>query len=182
MWLSVRMKSTLYIIIVLLYTAGVSRAAAQTADGIPARNQCVIDTVVKYGPKISPTYQKAVCTELVIQIIEKFHPLNKTDKRRIRIVTGKDVRELMATGSPLPKGVYYALTEKGIGNPVDDIRQVRAGDFVQFWTDTWGHCGIVKSINYKANTMDLYSSFPSTDGYGVQRFDIPAYCYFVRLQ
>lgn len=151
-------------------------------DTIPLRNQQVIDTIKKYGPIISPTYKKAVCTELVIPVIEKFHKLNKTDKNRIRIITGKNIQELIKEGSPIPKGVYYALTEKEIGEPVDILEDVLPGDFVQFWTDTWGHCGVVKSIDAKNKTMQLYSSFPSTDGYGIQLFRIPDYCFFVRMK
>ena len=151
-------------------------------ENITPRNRQVIDTVVKYGPHISPTYQKAVCTELVIKILEKFHPLTKTDKSRIRIITGKDIRELMTQDSPVPKGVYYALTSNGTGVSIDSLKDVQAGDFVQFWTETWGHCGIVKEVDTTNNTMDLYSSFPSTDGYGIQRFTIPNYCFFVRLK
>lgn len=60
--------------------------------------------------------------------------------------------------------------------------QVLPGDFVQFWTTTWGHCGIVKEIDVKNKTMSLYSSFPSTNGYGIQRFPIPDHSYFVRLK
>ena len=169
------------IIIILIIMSYISNFG-QSIDSIPDKNNCVVDTVIKYGPKISPTYKKAVCTELIIKVIEKFYVLDKTDKSRIRIITNEDIRTLMSKDSSIPKGVYYALTAKGIGIPIDNIQQVQAGDFVQFWTESWGHCGIVKSINYEANTMDLYSSFPSTDGYGIQCFNIPAYCYFVRLK
>lgn len=151
-------------------------------NDIPYKNQCVIDTVVKYGPKISSTYQKAVCTEMVIKVLEKFHYLDKTDKTRVRIITSENIQELLAKDSPVPKGVYTALIKKGVGIPIDDHKQVKPGDFVQFWTETWGHCGIVKSINLANQTMELYSSFPSTSGYGVQTFTIPKYCFFVRLK
>ena len=153
-----------------------------TADSIPTRNRQVIDTIVKYGASISPTYRKAVCTELIIPIIEKFHKLNRIDKNRIRIITNGDIQAMLKDGSPVPKGVYYALTENGTGEPIDNIDEVLPGDFVQFWTETWGHCGVVKSIDTQNMTMELYSSFPSTDGYGIQRFRIPTYCFFVRMK
>ena len=156
-------------------------SSAQAQD-TPPKNHQVIDTVIMYGAKISPTYHTAVCTELVIKVLEKFKRLSKTDKSRIRIITNKDIKELMSQDSSIPKGVYYALTSNGMGISVDSLKDVRAGDFVQFWTDTWGHCGIVKSIDINSNTMDLYSSSPSTDGYGIQRFLIPDYCFFVRLK
>ncbi len=165
-----------------IYFLTITTGFTQNVNDIPNRNSCVVDTVIKYGPKISTTYKKAVCTELVIKVIEKFYPLNKTDKSRIRIITNEDIHSLLSKNSSIPKGVYYALTTKGIGIPIDNMQDVKAGDFVQFWTETWGHCGIVKGINYETNTMDLYSSFPSTNGYGVQRFKIPQYCYFVRLK
>ncbi|MCL2328188.1 MAG: hypothetical protein FWC39_06695 [Bacteroidetes bacterium] len=174
-------KKTLFIFVMCLTH---SFCFAQTKNSIPLKNQCVIDTVLKYGQKISPTYQKAVCTELVIKIIEKFYVLDKTDKSRIRIITNQDIPTLLNNNSSITKGVYYALTTKGIGIPIDNLQEVLAGDFVQFWTDTqsWGHCGIVKSIDYETNTMLLYSSFPTTNGYGVQNFNIPQYCWFVRLK
>ena len=157
---------------------------AKSAAQIPEMNQCVIDTMIKYGPTISSTYNKAVCTELVIKVIEKIHPLDKTDKSRIRIITDKVICDLLENNSSITKGIYYALTAKEIGITVDDLADVLPGDFVQFWMDNclWGHCGVVKSINYEDNTMDLYSSFPSTNGYGIQTFPITKYCYFVRLK
>lgn len=151
-------------------------------DSVYSKNRQVVDTVIKYGAKISPTYNKAVCTELVIGILNKFYPLNKTDKSRIRIITNDNIQTLLSQNSSVPKGVYYALTEKGIGTSVDSLQYVLPGDFVQFWTDSWGHCGIIKSVDTKNNTMELYSSFPSTNGYGIQLFNVPKYCYFVRLK
>lgn len=148
----------------------------------PSKNQQIVDAIVKHGPAISSTYEKAVCTELVIKILEKFTPLDKTDKSRIRIITEDDIPTLLKQNSPIPKGVYHALISKGIGTAIDNFEQVQSGDFVQFWTDSWGHCGVVKSINLTTKTMQLYSSFPSTGGYGIQTFRIPKYCYFVRLK
>lgn len=148
---------------------------------LPTKNILVIESVKKYGAEISPTYEKAVCTELVIQIIEKIQPLEDIDKKIIRIITKENIQELLKVNSPIPKGVFYALTEKGIGFTVKK-QEVLEGDFVQFWTATWGHCGIVKSINLNKNEMELYSSFPSTNGYGIQKFSIPEHVFFVRLK
>lgn len=149
---------------------------------IPEKNKLVICTVKEFGPKISPTYEKAVCTEMVIQILEKIQPLNTVDKQRIRIITDENIQQLLKDNSDIPKGVYFALIKKGVGIPIDNINEVCEGDFVQFWTETWGHCGIIKSIDIKNNEMELYSSFPSTQGYGIQKFSISHYVYFVRLK
>ncbi|WP_028979624.1 hypothetical protein [Sporocytophaga myxococcoides] len=122
----------------------------------------VINCVVKNGPKISPTYEKAVCTELVIGVLKNFIKLTEEDKKRIRIITDENIYQLRSTNSPIPKGVYYALTKNGKGIPISKLENVQPGDFVQFWTLTWGHCGFVKSIDIANKTMELYSSFPST--------------------
>lgn len=172
------MNKTLLFLFILFTTISIH---AQEIS-IPQKNKDIVKSVIQFGPTISSTYEKAVCTELVIQIVEHFSPLTKTDKSRIRIITNENVYSLLKQNSPIPKGVYYALTSKGIGLPIDSVSDVLPGDFVQFWTGTWGHCGIVKTIDLTTKTMELYSSFPSTSGYGVQTFDIPEYCYFVRLK
>ncbi len=149
-------------------------------------NEQVIDTAVFYGRSISPTYQQAVCTEYVIGVLGHFVQLTHDDTVNIRIDQPRnsleDVYLQIENGSPEPKGVYYALIQKGIGTPIDDWAKVERGDFVQFWYPrSWGHCGIVDSIDLTTKKMWLHSSFPSTDGYGVQKFSIPDYTWFVRL-
>ena len=148
---------------------------------LPPKNQIVVNTVKKYGPEISSTYEKAVCTEFVIQVLEKIQDLDKIDRNRIRIITDKSIQELLKSGSNIPKGVYFSLTEKGIGIAIDNKDEVCEGDFVQFWNGNWGHCGIVKSISINDNEMELYSS-SSTNGYGIQKFNVPEHAYFVRLK
>jgi len=158
-------------------------ARGQSFDSLPEKNRQVLEYVIRNGRSISPTYQSAVCTELVIGVLEHFIPLTATDKSRVRIIITEDVYTLMELGSPLPKGVYHALTANHTGIAIDSLEAVLPGDFVQFWyPHSWGHCGIVHSINPEEGTMELHSSFPSTEGYGVQEFAIPDYCYFVRLK
>jgi len=152
-------------------------------DSLPPRNRQVLEVAQQYGPQIAPSYGKAVCTELVIGILGHFFTLTPDDKKRIRIIVKEDVHKLIREGSALPKGVYHALTANGRGIAVERREDVLPGDFVQFWyPGSWGHCGIVKSMDLSAGRMELYSSFPSTDGYGVQQFEIPAYSWFVRLR
>jgi hypothetical protein len=147
------------------------------------RNNEVILITERFGPSISTTYQSAVCTELVIGVLEHLVSLDKNDKSRIRIITTEQISVLMSNNSDVLKGVVFALTANGLGTSIDSLPQVKQGDFVQFWyKDSWGHCGIVKSIDLNNKQMELYSSFPSTNGYGIQLFDIPEYCYFVRLK
>jgi hypothetical protein len=151
------------------------------AQSVYNKNEKIVNFVKTNGSKIAPTYKQAVCTELVIEVLQHFYALNSTDKRRIRIITSKNIYELLNQNSSIPKGVYFALIKKKIGKSIPK-NQVKEGDFVQFWNDAWGHCGIVKSINYDNNSMELYSSFPTTNGYGIQSFNIPKHCFFVRLK
>ena len=148
---------------------------------IPVKNKNVLDYVKLKGWEISPTYPSAVCTELVIGVLNHFLNLDSLDKSRIRIITTDDVFQLIRDSSDVPKGVYYALIEKGVGIPILKLEDVKPGDFVQFWYESWGHCGIVESVDCIKNKMMLHSSFPSTNGYGIQQFEIPSYCFFVRL-
>src|SRR3989338_713622 len=177
------MKST----ILFLFLSCVSLFHAQTSDSIPPRNKQIIDTVLLYGKAISPTYQEAVCTEFVIGVLKHFITLSKEDVVNININQPRksieDVYAKMENGSPYPKGVVHALTSNGKGEAITNLADVKHGDFVQFWYyRSWGHCGIVEHIDLEHKVLYLYSSFPSTDGYGIQPFDMPEYCYFVRLK
>lgn len=92
---------------------------------IPVKNRQIVEVVKKYGPSISSTYEKAVCTELVIQVLEKVSPLNEIDKKRIRIITEENIQELLKQNSKIPKGVYYALTENGTGKPIEIVMYLK---------------------------------------------------------
>lgn len=154
--------------------------------GIPSKNRALLRYAELNGKKISPTYKTAVCTEYMIGILNNFCILNNDHKKRIRIITDKDIDELLAKNSPIPKGVYYALTSSGLGYPIDTITKVKAGDLVQFWDHyngkTFGHCGIVRAIDTKKGLISMYSSSPRTDGHGKQIYVLSEYMYFVRLK
>lgn len=154
---------------------------------LPSLNQQVLDTAILYGRKISPTYEGAVCTEFVIGVLGHFMELTSADTVNIRIdqprANLKEIYQQIQNGSPYPKGVVYALTENGRGIEITDRNQVLPGDFVQFWyPNSWGHCGIVARIDVENKVLWLHSSYPSTEGYGIQPFHMPDYCHFVRLK
>ena len=154
---------------------------------LPVKNRQVLDTAITYGRIISPTYEDAVCTEFVLGVLNHFMVLTHEDTINVRIDQPREnletVYNWIVTGSPEPKGVYNALLINGKGEAIDDRTKVLPGDFVQFWyPNSWGHCGIVDSLDLENNLMYLHSSFPTTNGYGVQRFIIPDYCWFVRLK
>lgn len=154
---------------------------------IPPLNQRVLDTATTYGRMISPSYESSVCTEFVIGILGHFMDLTSEDTVNIRIDQPrenlKEVYRQIENGSPYPTGVVYALVSKGKGIEISDRNQVLPGDFVQFWyPNSWGHCGIVAKIDVENKVLWLHSSYPSTEGYGVQPFHMPEYSRFVRLK
>lgn len=153
---------------------------------IPPQNQQILDYVAQHGYDIAPTYYTAVCTEFVVKVIEHFTPLTKLDKKRINIVTNQDIGKLREQQSPIIKGVQYALVAANKGTAINDLKEVRPGDFFQMWFNTdktynIGHCGIVKEINLTTNQIIIYSSDPSTNGFGKMVLTIPNQCYFVRM-
>ncbi len=181
------LKYTKHLFLVTIALLGGNAIAQDSIPVIPPQNQQILDTIAKYGRSISPTYEEAVCTEFVLGILEHFVVLSKTDRMNVRIDQPRknldEVYDQMESGSPFPKGVYYALTNNGMGEAIDDWTKVLPGDFVQFWyPHSWGHCGIVSSLELENGIMWLHSSYPSTDGYGVQPFQIPEYTWFVRLK
>jgi len=88
---------------------------------------------------------------------------------------------------------YYANLSKGVVQWIVDYKRGEEidikhggvpaeGDFVQFWkVNGFGHCGILKSVDFKNEKIVLYSSFPSTHGYGTQEFELSPFTYFGRL-
>jgi hypothetical protein len=181
-------KSTLFVGLLMVISCTeqkqntkVQRNEPKYSFPLPSKNQMLIDTAIRYGPEISSSYEKAVCTEFLIQVIEKIQSLSAVDKKRIRIITEQEIQALLRQNSPIPKGVYFTFTANQKGRAIDDLKDVLAGDLVQFWYESWGHCGIVKSIDPDKKEMYLYSSFPSTNGYGIQRFEIPEDAFFVRV-
>lgn len=181
------LKPVKHFLLLAFLVLGVNSYAQDSTIVIPVTNQHVLDTIAKYGRSISPTYEEAVCTEFVLGVLEHFVDLSRADRTNVRIdqprASLNEVYDQMENGSPYPKGVYYALTKNGMGEAIDDWTKVLPGDFVQFWyPHSWGHCGIVSSMDLENGTMWLHSSYPSTDGYGVQPFQIPEYTWFVRLK
>ncbi|WP_341903274.1 hypothetical protein [Fluviicola taffensis] len=181
------MKEIILIITCIVSLAGKAQQALNDSIPIPPLNQQVLDTAVKYGRVISPTYESAVCTEFVIGVLGHFMGLTSQDTINIRIDQPrenlKEVYRQIENGSPYPTGVVYALVSKGKGVEICDPNQVLPGDFVQFWyPNSWGHCGIVAKMDLENKVLWLHSSYPSTEGYGVQPFHMPEYSHFVRLK
>ncbi len=155
-------------------------------SNLPPKNKALLKYAALKGPSISPTYQKAVCTEYLIQVLENVQHLSNDQKRKIRIITDGDIEHLLQENSSIPRGVYHALVSSNAGIPIDDIDQVKAGDLIQFWDNyfgtTYGHCGIIRAIDKDKGLISMYSSSPQTNGHGIQVYWFQKYMYFVRLK
>jgi hypothetical protein len=152
---------------------------------VPDLNKKLLEYARKHGSKISPTYEKAVCTEFLIQVIEPFRPLTRKEKNEIRILTKEPLGSLVEKEDPVIKGVQTALVNSGKGEVISKPEDVMPGDLVQFWTSwLWypsGHCGVVVSLE-PGKKLTLYSSHPFTNGFGKYAFEWPGKTYFVRLK
>jgi hypothetical protein len=150
----------------------------------PPNNKQIIDFIEHHGSSLAPAYDEVVCTDFVIRVVSEFSPLSKSEKNTISIVLNEDLANLVASESPLIKGVQTALVSNSKGIEVINPKDVRPGDFVQFWNTylgkNYGHCGVVLNIE-PLESITLYSSHPLTDGFGKQKYLWPDKAFFVRL-
>ena len=180
-------EAALLIACLITCWSGAQKLETDSVAQLPVLNCQVLNTAITYGRMISPTYEGAVCTEFGIVVLGHFMELTVEDTINIRIDQPreniKEVYKQIESGSPYPTGVVHALVSKGKGMEIFDRNEVLPGDFVQFWyPNSWGHCGIVARIDVENKVLWLHSSYPSTQGYGVQPFHMPDYCHFVRLK
>lgn len=154
-------------------------------ESVPDLNRKLLEYARKNGSRISPTYEKAVCTEFLIKVIEPFRPLTRKEKNDIRILTKEPLGSLVERNDPVIKGVQTALVSSGKGEIIANPEDVLPGDLVQFWSSwLWypiGHCGLVVSLQ-PGKRLTLYSSHPFTNGFGKYAFEWPGKTYFVRLK
>jgi hypothetical protein len=154
------------------------------APVMPLKNLEIIQFVEAHGEQLAPNYKDAVCTEFVIKVIEHFDPLTSADRRKVRIITKKELSDLVVFDSAVIKGVQTALRDSGKGTVIEKAADVRPGDFVQFWSiylgRAYGHCGIITEVD-SGKSVSMFSSHPMTSGFGEQKFSWPDKIYFVRL-
>lgn len=152
---------------------------------IPVQNIQIINFVETHGQELAPDYEGTVCTEFVIKVIEKFKNLTQEEKQLIRIITTEQLDSLIIMDAPIIKGVQTAIIKGGKGIEIDKFKDVKPGDFVQFWNlfkdKEYGHCGIVLEI-VPNESITVYSSHPVTNGYGKHKFLWPDKIYFARLE
>ena len=151
---------------------------------IPPVNIAIMKLADSLGPAIAPTYETAVCTEYLIGVLNKIHPLTKKQMNIIRIVDHDTLELAIAADAANIRGVQTALVKSNLGIPIDNPEDVRPGDLLQFWNVSYrgpkGHCGIVLDlVPYRYITM--MSSSTRTNGHGIQTFWWPEKTYFVRM-
>lgn len=102
----------------------------------------------------------------------------------MRIITDKNLVELIENDSACIKGLQTALLLNNKGIAIEQVANVLPGDFVQFWNiygnKAYGHCGIVHTIK-PGKSITVYSSHPVTQGYGIQKFSWPDKAFFGRM-
>ncbi|POS03189.1 hypothetical protein [Flavobacterium croceum] len=59
------------------------------AQSVYNKNEKIVNFVKTNGSKIAPTYKQAVCTELVIEVLQHFYALNSTDKNVLELLLQK---------------------------------------------------------------------------------------------
>ncbi|AEA44792.1 hypothetical protein [Fluviicola taffensis] len=121
------MKGTLLIITCIVsFVSNSQQVFVDYVVQIPSVNQQVLDTAIRYGKNISPTYESAVCTEFIIGVLGHFMELTSEDTINIRIdqprANLKEVYQQIENGSPYPKGVVHALVSKGKGTEITDVK------------------------------------------------------------
>ena len=89
-------------------------------------------------------------------------------------------KELLRNNSPLIKGVVYNLTKNNYATKVNNSN-LQPGDIVQFWTESWGHCGVFVKYGKTKNTVFLYSSMPMTN-FSSSEFSITSKFYACRIK
>lgn len=153
---------------------------------IPLKNKSLLKFAEINGSSIAPTYEKAVCTEYLIQVLQNFCGVTPEIKKKIRIITKEDLNTMLSQDSVVTKGVYHALTSTGLGIPVDNPAEAKAGDLIQFWDydsgEPYGHCGIIRAVDLEKGLISLYSSARSTNGHDKQIYVLPKYMFIVRLK
>lgn len=73
-------------------------------------------------------------------------------------------------------GAAAALSALGLGRRIESLEDARPGDFVQVWTDSWGHSmiflGWVRDDRGAITALRYWSSQPWTDGMGVSEMAV----------
>lgn len=78
------------------------------------------------------------------------------------------------------KGAVYNLVKNKYATEIP-INKLQAGDIIQFWTPSWGHCGIFVKYGKTKQTVWLYSSMPGSN-FSLMEFSITSQFYACRIK
>ena len=163
-------------------TASEPDMQALDTSSAPALNRQLLRYAITQGPALAPTYEAAVCTAFLEQVLRRFVRLSAKERQLLHVNLGNQtLAEARLQQSPALRGVQAALTLAGKGTAIATQAEAQPGDLVQFWYWNKGHCGILKGVYPELGLMSVYSSAQSTDGFGSQLYWIPAELYIVRL-
>jgi hypothetical protein len=100
---------------------------------LPVTNQRIVNYIEANGTSLAPDYNKVVCTEFVIQVLQQFSALTKDERTQIRIITDDKLIDLVDRDADVIKGVQQAIVGHAKGIAINSMNDVKPGDFVQFW-------------------------------------------------
>jgi hypothetical protein len=180
------------IVVVALMLASASVARAQALDGVklgglecpavtPRVMKHTLDAAKKFeGRKYGEKGDQLVCTTYAIGVLEEAgYVVGKLGSKVINIQWGwsvPDIERAVADNDPKAAGVVYWLLESKQGEPVRDYKDIKPGDFVQYWrwvTDKKtqkvsmaGHTAQVKEV-LGGGKVRLHGSHLSKGGVGL---------------
>ncbi len=149
-------------------TTPILAAAAALEAEVRARHPDYGDGFDGYG-KGADRY---VCTSYCIEVLRRAGiPVDRTlsDGINIEAFTAP-LDAAVKRGDDEIAGIAWALAEAGYGTRLDDIEDIAAGDFVQYWYTTQagalaGHVGLV--VERVPDGIRLHGSHKSTRGMAV---------------
>ncbi|WP_162793685.1 hypothetical protein [Runella rosea] len=128
-----------------------------------------------------PPYHLSNCVQSMVVVLQQSTTIKFSQKDLKEVhINYPDAWQMRQQNDPRIKGVVYNLVRRGIATEVN-INELQAGDIVQFWNESWGHCGIAKGANYPKRLLWLYSSMPSTN-FSLRSFPFPDEFYACRIK
>lgn len=141
-----------------------------------------LNPIIEVCKKINlPPYNQSNCVQSLVAVLQQSSKISfsKEDLKEVHI-NYPNALDMVYNNDPRSKGVVYNLVRRGIAVEIP-INKLQEGDIVQFWNESWGHCGITKGCNFPKHLLWMYSSMPSTD-FSLTSFPFPKKLYACRIK
>lgn len=108
------------------------------------------------------------------------------EMRRDLLIAHADLNRNVVKEGPDPAdpryaGVVYMLEKYGLGSRIENMSEVRPGDFIQYWirssSGSWfGHASLIESVRYDPEDghykAKIFGAHKSMNGIAVSRFEL----------